>query len=158
MRASSIVTLLVIGVVLSPRGLHAQTAGAELRANAVSAIAHAQTTMTRPDWESARRAAQALDSIVPSDESKFYVGISSFQVGVSIIRDVVSLAKTAPSRDDDRVAACAQSKAASVVFAAAATAIPASGDIDRAASGQILSAISQYDRYIDQVKKDYCLR
>jgi tetratricopeptide (TPR) repeat protein len=127
-----------------------------LLATAAPAVQHAQQTKARADWEAALKAAQAVDGVAPSPQSKFYIGVSSFQIGVSIMDDVQSLAKTAATKKDDKVAACTQAKAAEDVFATTAIAMPAGGSVDKTVAGQILGALAQYGEYIGQVKKAYC--
>ena len=127
-----------------------------LLASANPAIRHAQETKARPDWEAALKAFQAVDALAPSPQSKFYIGVSSFQIGVSIMEDVQSLAKTAATKKDDKVAACTQAKAAEDAFATTAIAMPAGGSVDKTVAGQILGALAQYGEYIGQVKKAYC--
>ncbi|MEO7084291.1 MAG: hypothetical protein ABI442_12230 [Gemmatimonadaceae bacterium] len=127
-----------------------------LLATAAPAVAHAQQTKARVDWEAALKAAQAVDALAPSQQSKFYIGVSSFQIGVSIMEDVQALAKTAPTKKDDKVAACTQAKAAEDIFATTSIAMPAGAAVDKNVAGQILGAVGQYGEYIGQVKKAFC--
>jgi tetratricopeptide (TPR) repeat protein len=121
-----------------------------------SAINKAQASKSQADWQTALDAAQKIDANSPTPQTKFYVGVSSFQVGVSMMENVQELAKGAQTKKDDRAPACAAAKGAEDMFATTATAMPAGGTVDKTVAGQIMTALTQYTDYIGQVKKAFC--
>ena len=115
------------------------------------AVQHAQQTKARADWEAALKAAQAVDGVAPSPQSKFYIGVSSFQIGVSIMDDVQSLAKTAATKKDDKVAAPVRRPKRLKTSSRRLRSRDAGWRFRRSktvAGGQILGALAQYGEYI----------
>lgn len=112
------------------------------------AIQKAQASKTRADWEAALKASQAVDAVAPSAQSKFYVGVSAFQVGADAITNVQKLYK---GNKAQREQACQENKAAEDAFSTVAIAMPAGGSIDANAAGQIMGALNQYNSFISQI-------
>jgi tetratricopeptide (TPR) repeat protein len=129
-------------------GVSKDTIGASLLATAGPALKKAQETKAREDWEAALKAAQTVDAIAPSPQSKFYVGVSAFSVGVDALTNVQKLYKN----PKEKAQACAEVKVAEDNFATAQVAMPAGGKVDPGTAGQIMQGIAQYGQYIPQFK------
>lgn len=96
------------------------------------------------DWEAALALSQEADKVNPSATSKFFVGVSSFQVGI----DAVTHAQKAKS--------CPLAKKAQDMFLLTQTHMPAGGSIDPATAQQVLGYVAQYAPAADQMVKQYC--
>jgi tetratricopeptide (TPR) repeat protein len=121
------------------------------------AIKAAQASKTRADWDAALKASQAVDSITPSPQSAFYIGVSSFQVASDIMNEVQPLTKGNPSAAN-KAQACTLSKQAEDYLAITMVAMPRGGRVDAAVAGQILGAVTQYTDYIGQIKKAFACK
>jgi tetratricopeptide (TPR) repeat protein len=137
-------------------GANKDTIGTTLLLPVGTAIKKAQESKARGDWEAALKLAQNVDSIVPLPMSKYFVGVSSFQIGVAIMDEVQRLARTADKKKEDRVAACTLAKQAEDMFAVTSVTMPAGGSYDKETAGKILGAVQTYTDYIGQVKKAFC--
>jgi tetratricopeptide (TPR) repeat protein len=131
-------------------GQSKDTIGQVLLANAGPAINKAHESKARADWEAALKAAQTVDAIAPSAQSKFYTGVAAFSVGIDALTNVQALQKKGGS--EDRAKACEELKVVEGNFAIASIAMPAGGKVDPAAAKQILDNISTYGAYIPQFK------
>jgi tetratricopeptide (TPR) repeat protein len=131
-------------------GQSKDTIGQVLLANAGPAINKAHESKARADWEAALKAAQTVDAIAPSAQSKFYTGVAAFSVGIDALTNVQALQKKGGS--EDRAKACEELKVVEANFAIASIAMPAGGKVDPAAAKQILDNISTYGAYIPQFK------
>ena len=129
-------------------GISKDTIGGSLLATAGPALKKAQETKAREDWEAALKAAQTVDAIAPSPQSKFYVGVSAFSIGADALTNVQKMYKD----PKQRAAACAEIKVAEDNFATAQVAMPAGGKVDPGTAGQIMQGINQYGQYIPQFK------
>jgi tetratricopeptide (TPR) repeat protein/TolB-like protein len=116
------------------------------------ALQKAKASNSRADWEAALRAAQTVDSVAPSPQTKYYVGVSAFQVGIDAVQNVQAIAKT---KKPDKAQACAENKVAEDMFATASIAMPPAAQFDKATAGQIMGAIQQYGDFVTSVKKAY---
>jgi tetratricopeptide (TPR) repeat protein len=131
-------------------GVPKDSLSASLLAVAGPALKKAQDSKDRADWETALKAAQTVDAVTPSPQTKFYVGVSAFYIGQDAINNVQKLYKS--SKKDDKEKACVEAKAAEDAFATASTSMPAGGKVDPAAAGQIMGALGQYGEFLTQVK------
>jgi tetratricopeptide (TPR) repeat protein len=129
-------------------GISKDTIGGSLLATAGPALKKAQETKAREDWEAALKAAQTVDAIAPSPQSKFYVGVSAFSIGADALTNVQKMYKD----PKQRVQACAEIKVAEDNFATAQVAMPAGGKVDPGTAGQIMQGINTYGQYIPQFK------
>jgi len=124
--------------------------GQALLANVGPALKIAQDTKTRADWETALKAAQTVDAIAPSPQSKFYTGFAAFNVGADALTNVQAL--QTKSGKDDRAKACSELKVVEDMFATTSIAMPAGGVVDKATANQILASVTTYSAYIPQFK------
>lgn len=136
-------------------GVPKDTIGASLLAIAGPALAKAQATKARADWEAALEASETVDAVAPSAQSAFYVGVSAFQVATDVLQDVQRLAKGSPKKADQQ-RACAGAKQGEDLLAKTSMAMPKGGSVDKATAGQILAAVPQLSDFVTSVKKAYC--
>lgn len=113
------------------------------------ALKKAQESNARADWLAALAIAQTVDSIAPSAETKYFIGVSAFKVGADAIGNVQTLAK---GGKEDKAKACAENKVAEDMFATSSIAMPAGAQFDKATAGTIMGALQQYGAYVTQVK------
>jgi tetratricopeptide (TPR) repeat protein len=135
-------------------GIPATSIGTRMLAPVSAAVAKAQASKTRADWLEALKAAEEVDAVAPSPQSKFFIGVSSFQAAADIVAEVQTLVKSTKKADKDQ--ACTNAKQAEDLLAKTSVAMPAGGSVEPTAAGQILSAVGQYAEYIPQVKKAFC--
>jgi len=135
-------------------GADKATLGQALLAPVGAALKKAQESKARADWEAALKAAQMVDSIASSPQTKFYIGVSSFSVAVDILNNVQTLAKSKSKADHDE--ACTEAKQAEDLIATTSMAMPAGASVDKNVAGQIMGVATQYGDFITQVKKAFC--
>ncbi|MEP6493049.1 MAG: hypothetical protein ABJF01_10260 [bacterium] len=114
------------------------------------------TPEERADWEDALKLSKAADAIAPSIGTKFFIGLSSFQVALDAINHAQTLSKTAAKSKDDKAKACEETKVAEDMAATTAIAMPSGGAFNKEAAGQILGALNQVQEAIPQFKKAFC--
>jgi tetratricopeptide (TPR) repeat protein len=120
------------------------------------AISAKGTPEERADWEQTLKTAQAVDAVIPTVGTKFFIGYASFQVALDAINHANALQKTAVKDKADRAKACEETKIAEDMAATTAIAMPAGGAYSKEAAGQILAALSQVQDAIPQYKKLFC--
>ena len=128
--------------------------GQALLAPVGAAVKKAQDSKERADWESALKSAQSADAIAGSQGTKFYVGLTSFQVGLDAINNAQKLSKE--KGKDAKEKACAETKVAEEMTATTAMSMPAGGAYNKEAAAQILGALNQIQEAIPQFKKALC--
>ena len=119
-----------------------------------AALKQAQTSNARADWEETLKAAEMVDGIASSAESKFFIGVSSFQVAADILNTVQTLAKSPKAAD--KTQACVEVKTAEDYLAKTSMAMPAGGKFNPNVAAQILQNVGSSSEFIGQVKKAYC--
>lgn len=132
-------------------GISKDTIGASLLATVGPALKKAQESKAREDWQAALQAAQTVDAIASSPQTKFYIGVAAFQIGADAISKVNTLYKS--KSKEDHAQACTEIKVAEDNFNTAQVAMPAGGKVDPNTAGQIMQGITQYGGYIPQFKK-----
>jgi tetratricopeptide (TPR) repeat protein len=120
------------------------TIGQALIGCAAPAIRAAQEQKTRAGWQRAYDISNRVDQVAPSPNSKFFVGVSAFQVGYEALQTL------------NKSKSCDDATIAENMWAAAQIAMPAGASVDKNTAGQILGAIQQYSGHIAQAKKAYC--
>ena len=98
----------------------------------------------RPAWMKAYQLASVVDSIAPSANTKFFIGVSSFYVGLDALQGL------------NKSRSCADAQLVEDMWAAAQIAMPAGAAVDKNSAGQILGAIQQYSPNVAQAKKTVC--
>lgn len=135
-------------------GVSKDTIGALLLADVPPLVKKAQESKVRADWEAALQAAQAVDAIAPTKESKFFIGVSSFSVAYDLVQHVQTLTKT--TKKEEKATACAEAKQADDLLAITQTAMPAGGAVDKNTAAQILTTVPQITEFTASVKKAFC--
>ena len=130
-------------------GVPKDSLGASLLAVAAPALRKAQESKSREDWEAALAASKTVDAVVPSAQSKFYIAVASFSIGVDAVGKIQTLAK---GSKDDKAKACTEVKLAEEHFADALIAMPAGAAYDKATAGTIMGAVGQYSEFVTSAK------
>jgi len=135
-------------------GVSKDTIGALLLADVPPMVKTAQESKKREDWEAALAAAQAVDAMAPTKESKFFIGVSSFSVAYDIVQHIQTLTKT--TKKEEKAQACTEAKQVDDLLAITQTAMPAGGAVDKNTAAQILTTIPQITEFTAAVKKGFC--
>ncbi|HKO15432.1 MAG TPA: hypothetical protein VJU87_04280 [Gemmatimonadaceae bacterium] len=109
-----------------------------------AAVKAANEAKTRDAWMHAYQLASEVDSIGPSPNSKYFVGVSSFQVGLDALQNL------------NKTRSCSDAQLAEDMWATSQIAMPQGASIDKGSAGQIMGAIQQYSSNITQAKKAVC--
>ena len=117
-----------------------------------AALNKAKASNARADWQAALVTSAKVDSLAPSAQTKYFVGVSAFQVGVDAANNVQTITK---AKKPDKAEACSEAKVAEDMFATASINMPAGASIDKATAGQIMGAVQQYGDFLSQVKTVY---
>jgi tetratricopeptide (TPR) repeat protein len=125
-------------------GLDKATVGNALMGCAGPAMRTAQEQKTRAAWQKAYDISNRIDQVAPSANSKFFVGVSAFQVGLDALQNL------------NRSRSCAEAELIENMWAAAQIAMPQGASVDRNAAGQIMGVIQQYSSNVAQAKKSVC--
>jgi hypothetical protein len=125
-------------------GVDKATVGGALMGCAAPAMRAAQEQKTRAAWQRAYDISNRIDRIAPSANSKFFVGVSSFQVGLDALQGL------------NRSKSCADAQLIETMWAASQIAMPQGASVDRAAAGQIMGVIQQYSPNVASAKKTVC--
>ncbi|HEY6825703.1 MAG TPA: hypothetical protein VI259_02530, partial [Gemmatimonadaceae bacterium] len=135
-------------------GVSKDTIGALLLADVPPLVKAAQESKKREDWEAALAAAQSVDAMAPTKESKFFIGVSSFSVAYDIVQHIQTLTKT--TKKEEKAQACTEAKQVDDLLAITQTAMPAGGAVDKNTAAQILTTIPQITEFTAAVKKGFC--
>jgi tetratricopeptide (TPR) repeat protein len=136
-------------------GVDKEQLGGALLGPVGDAMKKAQASKSRADWLAALQAAEAVDSLAPTTNSKYFIGLASYSAAADIMTEVQNLVKGHPKKADQEQA-CTESKQAEDLFATTSVNMPAGGKIDPSTASQILGVVQQYGPFIDQVKKAFC--
>jgi hypothetical protein len=118
-----------------------------------AAFKQGQSTDSVVYYERALALAQESDRLAPSEASKFFVGVSSFQVGIDALRQADPLQRQ-KRRDKARI--CALGRKSQDMFLLTQTNMPAGGKLDANVAKTVLGAVSQYAPAADQIVKQNC--
>jgi tetratricopeptide (TPR) repeat protein len=123
-------------------------------------LAKAQASKARADWQAVLESAQAVDAMASSPSSKFFVGVSSFQVAADLVQQLQDEAKTAQKtqKKADKEAACTTSKQIEDLLTTTQMAMPAGAAMSadaKATAGQIMGGATQITDFVTQIKKAF---
>ena len=107
-------------------------------------VKEGQSKATRESWMRAYTFTSAVDSVAPSPNSKYFVGVSAFQVGLDALQGI------------NKSKSCDDVKLAEDMWANSQIAMPQGAQVDKETAGKILGAIQQYGATIPQAKKAFC--
>jgi len=119
----------------------------------------AQDSRERADWEKALSASQSFDAAVPSPTSKFYLGLSSFYVGLDALQNAQKLGgDKGKDAKESRMKACAEAKLADDMWTNATIAMTSGGGggYNKEGATSVMGVIQQYTDNVTQMKKTYC--
>jgi len=119
----------------------AQASDAEAKKDSTNKDKAAQSVV---NWEAALAISQEADKLNPSATSKFFVGVSSFQVGYVSVQGA------------QKPKSCVLAKKAQDMFLITQMTMPQGGAVDAATAGQILGFVGQLATTADQMAKQYC--
>ena len=125
-------------------GIDKGTIGSALMGCAAPAMRAAQEQKTRAAWQRAYEISNRIDQLAPSQNSKFFVGVSSFQVGLDALQGL------------NKSKSCADAELIENMWAASQIAMPQGAGVDRNAAGQIMGVIQQYSKTVADAKKSLC--
>jgi tetratricopeptide (TPR) repeat protein len=122
-------------------------------------VKQAQDSKERADWDKALSVSQNADAAVSSPASHFYIGLSSFYVGLDELQSTQKLgAVTGKDAKESRAKACAAAKLADEMWTNATIAMTSGGGgaYNREGATAVMGAIQQYSDNVAQAKKTYC--
>ncbi len=125
-------------------GMDKATFGSLILQQANNAFKNANTTKNVGDWERTLSLSQLADSLSPANTSKFFIGVSSFQIGIDALQAA------------QREKSCAAAKKAEDMFALTQINMPAGGAVDKQTAQTVLGYVQQYGDAIPKMKKAYC--
>lgn len=99
---------------------------------------------SRADFERAVSILALGDSVASSEQTKFLLGVSAFQVGDNLVRE------------NQRARSCEDARRAQQMFAVAQINVPAGGKFSPEAAGQIMNALGQYAPAVESQIKSFC--
>ncbi len=134
-------------------GASKDSLGQVLLANAIPAFQKAQNSKERADWEASLKAAQTVDGVAPSPQSKFFIAVSSFSIAADALTNAQKIQTKPKATKDEKAQACEEVKVAEDNFTTAQIAMPAGASVDKNAAGQIMQGIQTYSGYVPQFKK-----
>ncbi len=118
--------------------------GAMLLGPTQAAFRKAEETKDPADYERALALAEEADRLSPSATSKFFVGVSAFQIGMRSLQDA------------QKPKSCPLARKAQDNFVKTQIAMPGGGSVDAGTARTILGYVAQYSPAADQMVKSYC--
>ncbi len=146
-------TVMAIAQKAIASGASKDSLGQVLMANAYPAFQKAQNSKERADWEASLKAAQTVDAVAPSPQTKFFIGVSAFSIAADALTNAQKVQTNTKAKKEEKAQACDEVKVAEDNFATASIAIPAGATVDKGAAGQIMQGIQTYSGYVPQFKK-----
>jgi tetratricopeptide (TPR) repeat protein len=108
------------------------------------AYQHADTTKAVEDYQHAIHVLSVADSVAPSVQIKYLLGVSGYFLGEKL------------ARQNQKEKSCELVQQTEDAFAIAQINIPQAGQVAPQAAQQILGQLQQYDPYVKSQKKAYC--
>ncbi|HEU4565551.1 MAG TPA: tetratricopeptide repeat protein [Gemmatimonadaceae bacterium] len=99
---------------------------------------------SRADFERAVSILALGDSVATSENTKFLLGVSAFQVGDALVRE------------NQKARSCEDARKAKEMFGIAQINVPAGGKVSPQAAGQIMGALGQYAPAVESQIKAFC--
>lgn len=129
--------------------------GGVLLAAANAAFKVAQESKSVADYARVLSLAQEADRMGPQPLTKFFVGVSAFQIGVDALQNASEESK---AKRVNNARMCTLGKTAQDNFLITQTNIIAGGALPemRATVAQVMGVVQQYSPNVDQIVKKYC--
>jgi tetratricopeptide (TPR) repeat protein len=125
-------------------GADKETIGQALLVPAGAAMKAAQEANTRESWTTAYHAVSAIDSVAPSVNTQYFVGVSAFQVGLQALQAA------------QKSKSCADVTETDDMWTQAQIMMPQIAAVSKETAGQLMPIIQQYSPNVQQAKKAYC--
>jgi tetratricopeptide (TPR) repeat protein len=125
-------------------GEDGKTWGTFLLVPTQTAFKTAQDSKAVADYEKALSLAQESDRLAPSATSKFFIGVSSFSIGIDALQNA------------QKPKSCVLAKKAQEMFLLTQMNMAQGGSVDANVARQILGYVAQYAPPADQMVKQYC--
>ena len=119
-------------------------------------LAAAQASQKRADWEVVLRTAQAVDSVVSTARSAFYIGFSAYQIAADEVQALGEFAARRTSTAAQRQAACASVTRAEELLSVVTISMPKGGSVEPTVAGKILGALPGMTEFLTPVKQASC--
>lgn len=141
-------------------GVPKDSIAASMLATVGPALKKAQDTKERADWETVLKAAETVDGIAPSQQTAFYIGVSSFQIATDLLTHVQTITNNTktPAKAAEKAQACVEVKQAEDMLVKTSIAMPRGGRENPAAAAQILTNTASFGEFITGVKKAYACK
>jgi tetratricopeptide (TPR) repeat protein len=134
-------------------GEEAKTWGAFLLGPTQAVFKQAQAKDSVVYYQRALALALEADKLSPSPTSKFFVGVSSFQIGIDALRQADPLQR---QKKPDKVKICGLAKTVQDMFLLTQTNMPVGGSVNADVAKQVLGLVTQYVPAADQMAKTFC--
>jgi len=125
-------------------GADKETIGQALLVPAGAAMKAAQEANTRESWTTAYHVVSAIDSVAPSVNTQYFVGVSAFQVGLQALQAA------------QKSKSCADVTETDDMWTQAQILMPQIAAVSKETAGQLMPIIQQYSPNVQQAKKAYC--
>jgi len=127
------------------------------------AVKKANESKSREDWQAALKTAQDVDAIAAGPATKYFMGLSAFQIAAGAVNNINDQVKEyqkakagSAAQKDLKAKICADAKVAEDNLVIAQMNMPAGGAYDKETAGQVMGALSQYTDFVNQVKGQLC--
>lgn len=108
----------------------------------------AQASKLRPDWERAVALLAPADSIAPSENSKFLLGVAAFQTGYAVVQE--------NEKEKDKTKGCTMAQLAERMFVITQLELPKGAKVQPQTAGQLLGYVAQLTAPVESQKKKFC--
>ena len=125
-------------------GEDGKTWGAFFLSPTQAAFKKAQETKAVEDFQRALSLAQESDKLSPTPEAKFFIGVSSFSIGIDALQKA------------QKPKSCPLARSAQEMLVLTQINMPAGGRVDAGTAKTILDYVATYSPAADQMVKQYC--
>jgi len=153
---------------ISPTNAQYQKAAAADQAATADTANKEKRAQATAEFEATLALAQESDRMSPTPQSKFFTGVSSFQIGYAAVNRVqatqTALARAQASKKPPkpadvaamRASMCTDAKRAQDMFLLTMTNMPGGGSVDPKIAQQLLAATGQMSPFADQAATTFC--
>jgi tetratricopeptide (TPR) repeat protein len=114
----------------------------------------AQASSARADWEAVLSASETVDAVLPTAQTKFYIGYAAYQVATGLMNHVQSLSTS--TKAADRKLGCTETGQVEELLTKVSIAMPRGAMFNKDAAGQILTGVNSAGDFITQAKRAMC--
>jgi tetratricopeptide (TPR) repeat protein len=149
-------SVLAIGLRALAAGADKAQVGQMILSPAKTAFEKAQASKTRDDWKESLKMAELVDSIAPTPESKFFAGVSAYQVAGDILKELEPLTKNTKAKPAERATMCTLSKDADQNLTKTSMMLPQGGRVSPEFAQSVLGNLAALNEYVTSVKGAMC--